>query len=741
MRITRTKTLLAIAIIVLLQSSFASADIWKKHINSNKADEILCNEDVLWVNSDGDSLVRWDLLSGEPVRFYDGHGLESSSINGMTFDSENKLIALIGSNIYYFEDGAFNFLTERYSYHEYLGYADGSILMGDFHDEGVYRFNGKSWEEIPELSEYRVRSFSENPFGGFWFITLDDDATVIYYNNGIELSFSEFEVTDSDSFNSFIERIYVDSKEAVWACLTGGVAWFDGEEWEQYYWNEDMRKVVFNAVEDIDGNLWFAASLDGLFKFDGEDFTNIPEYNNVDVLWVENDPTGGVWVGTEDSLEHFDGTVRTPYVISNLLPISNDLEAITIAPDGDLWCGDYLGDLALLHRNEWKTFRGRKLIASEDITGWLCSMHYSLFSGLWVGFANDLYNYNEEIWTSFKDILNPEIGTFYCDFLEGPDGEMWVSANSVTRTGLAKWDGNSWEFHHPTMSIPQRNDVMAFDPEGNLLFTSGSDLYKWDGNEWKIIKDYDDPDVPIDNFAGLTITAISDGTQWVGGGTGIIVFYEDEIVDWFTAEDGLPCESPEKPTSLGIQAIKQAADGTIWILTSNGLVHYDGVQFKTYTDEDAGFRFGSTAVEIDNTGRLFIISNSGLTEFTPTSVTLKMNLFAPGLMYKAGDAFSLSLNVNNYGPEETGDLYFVMMAPDGNLYSGLDWSEGVRPAGKNITIPEGFAMPMIEALKVTLPADKPMIGIPGKYYFALALADSGTTYFRAKAITSIDVVE
>ena len=722
--------------------SISSADIWKKHINSNKADEILCNDDVLWVNSDGDSLVLWDLTSGEPMRYYDGHGLESSSINGMTFDSENNLIARIGYNIYYFEDGAFNFLTERYSYYEYFGYADGSIIMGARYDEGVFKFDREKWEELPGLSEYNVYSdFWSDPRGGFWFNTLiDEEMHLIYYNGEVKLSFIRNEVTNIDK-PMLINQIYVDSKETVWACLRGGVAWFDGEGWMQYYWNEDMSNYVFNVVEDIDGNLWFSATLDGLFKFDGENLINIPEYDNVKVLWVENSPTGGVWVGTEDSLEFFDGTTRTPYIISNLLPISNNLEAITIAPDGDLWCGDYLGDLALLHRNEWKTFRGRKLIASEDITGWLCSMHYSLFSGLWVGFCANLYNYNQETWTSFKDILDPEIGTFCSDLLEGPDGEMWVSSNSVTRRGLAKWDGNSWEFHHPTMSIPQRNDVMAFDPEGNLLFTSGFDLYKWDGIEWKIIKDFNDEDVPIDNFGGLTITAMSDGTQWVGGGESILVFYEDKIVEWFTEENGFPCESPENPTSLGIQAIKQAPDGTVWILTTYGLIHYDGVQFKNHTNEDAGFRIGSTDLAIDSIGRIFIISNSGLTEFTPTSVTLKMNLFAPGLMYKAGDTFSLSLNVNNYGPDETGDLYFVMMTPDGRLYSGLDWTEGVRPAGKNITIPEGFAMPMIEALKVTLPADKPPIAMPGKYYFALSLADSGTTYFRAKAVTSIDVVK
>jgi len=82
-----------------------------------------------------------------------------------------------------------------------------------------------------------------------------------------------------------------------------------------------------------------------------------------------------------------------------------------------------------------------------------------------------------------------------------------------------------------------------------------------------------------------------------------------------------------------------------------------------------------------------------------------------------------------------------MMAPDGTLYSALDWSVGARPVASNMTIPEGFGMPMIQAINVTLPAASPPISMPGKYYFAIGLADTGTTYFRSKAITSIDVVE
>jgi len=445
-------------------------------------------------------------------------------------------------------------------------------------------------------------------------------------------------------------------------------------------------------------------------------------------------------VGTNKGLELYKDGKRELYRIDNLLPIANVISSMDIDPEGNLWCGDWHSDLAVFKRNTWHVFHGRQI---SDITiyylGTLNDLLMSESSGIWALYSKDLLRYFDGEWFSYAKMLEDfEIASLSA-IAEGPDGSIWVGASLgiFDKSILMKWDGEEWEsFQTPFEDVYEGINCIEFDNDGNLWLSSSQDLYFLDGRETHSfgIRDY------TDNTDCSALTAISDGTVWAGYQSEIFVLSEKSILKKFTREDGLPIDPSETDKWLGISEIKEAPDGSVWVVDRWGISQYDGIMFKPYYFGNNSFSV-SADLAVDKTGRIFISSSYGITEFTPTSVTLKMNLFAPGLMYKAGDMFSLSLNVNNYGPDETGDLYFVMMTPDGRLYSGLDWSEGVRPAGKNITIPEGFAMPMIEALKVKLPVSKPPIAMPGKYYFALALADTGTTYFRAKAITSIDVVE
>ena len=132
---------------------------------------------------------------------------------------------------------------------------------------------------------------------------------------------------------------------------------------------------------------------------------------------------------------------------------------------------------------------------------------------------------------------------------------------------------------------------------------------------------------------------------------------------------------------------------------------------------------------------------NGLVVFIPTSITLKMNLSTNKAVFKSGENLILNLSLSNEGPDETGDLYLVMLTPNGTIYSGLDWSKSVHPAAANFTIPEGFSLPETKVLEVTLPVDKPPITERGTYYFAIGLADTGSTYFRSMDISTFEVVD
>jgi ligand-binding sensor domain-containing protein len=737
------KSLVLFTAIILIYPVLCTCDIWREYINLNHADQILSNGSEVWVRAELGGLVNWDMDTGTPIRYYGGHGLpQNIGINNFIYDDQNRLIfSTTGKQIYRFENGAFNLLTEAPITIENMAYSDGTILIGSPNDAGLYKFDGETWESIPEFSSYGgLLSIAADPNGGFWTIALQySDWILIYYKDGIKKTFTKLEVTNDE--NMHMIYVNVDRTGIVWAMLGEGVAWYDGSSWKQYYYVKDMSQNYFkNAIRSSDGTVWVAGGFDGLFKYDGNQWTKLPQYQDEMVFWVA-EAQDGIWVGTPSSLDHFDGETRIPYTIANSIPLSNMIRTIDISPKGELWCGDVYGDIAFLHNNTWNSFRGAKISLKESKrTGSMECILASKGSGIWCGFHTEILRYYNDEWISYFDYLYPKIGMVYKTILEGPDGSIWVKANNGLNYGIAHWKNDNWDTYNQ-FYIGQGSNLMTFDSDGYLWVATGDGIYIWDNVEWKLQfknTDFLNSDYAHRDYVPYSLSGMNDGTVWGMSNKAIVVFKDREISRYFTADDGsLPLTFDG--VGLGLSYARQAPDNTIWVKAGDCLLHYDGSIFKKYDSSDSGFYIGGYDMKIDNEGNIFLPTNSGLIEFTPTSVTLKMSLFADQIAYKAGDKLNLSLMVNNYGPDETGDLYFVMLAPDGKFYSGLDWSQGVHPAASNLTIPANFSLPVTKLLSLTLPSTTPPISQPGKYYFAIALADTGTTYLRSKAIITVNV--
>ena len=727
-----------IFVMVLSLSMVASADIWKKHVNSNRCDNIIGNGKEVWVRSQLGGITRWDLSTIEPERFYDATGF-SNYVNCMTYDDQDRLLVVDNNKyIYRYEEGVFNYLTETpFGVDDNFAFADGSIIISDYvyNDQWVYMFDGEKWEEVPELSAYKVIHITSDPRGGYWIVTQSPEHAIVYVRDGWLRPFGLSRISGIDGLEesglNIISNVDVDSEGVVWVTLRGGIAWYEDEEWNQYYWDlVDMPYRDANVARDLDGIVWVAGWLDGLFRYDGSSWTNMEEYEGVKVLMVSAHPANGVWVGTEVCLEHFDGETRTPHMIDNLIPISNELKAISSGPDGELWVGDRSGDIAVLMHDKWTPYLGRVITGTEwENPGSLQTILASSSSGLWAGFEYDLIRYSGNLWTSYRSELVGESGLKCEKLVEGPGGEIWVSLRHG-QSNLACWSNERWTFYDKFAKD------MDFDPEGNPIILSSDGIEKLDGNSWSIV--FPKNQYPEKAIQTTTLSVMKNGYIWVGCTYCVFVLSDGEIVKYFDAETGLPGRGDD--SHIGVKAIKQGVDDTIWILLSTGIVNYDGINIKTYTHEEAGFYPGGVDMVIDKGGRLFMVGG-GITEFIPTSSTLKINLFTSGIAYKPGDKLMLNLLISNYGPDETGDLYFGMIAPDEAIYSLPGWSYGLNPIAENFTFPESFTMPIFEVVDVTLPSEKPPISQPGKYSFVVALADSGTTYFRAKALTTIEMVE
>lgn len=115
-------------------------------------------------------------------------------------------------------------------------------------------------------------------------------------------------------------------------------------------------------------------------------------------------------------------------------------------------------------------------------------------------------------------------------------------------------------------------------------------------------------------------------------------------------------------------------------------------------------------------------------------IQFELDILTDRKILKAGDQFSLSLKVKTASVRNTVDLYFLLINPPGDEYSGLTWSKGKNPAAFGLIIPPDFNLDLENLLTFSIPSEFPDIEMPGTYKFVIYATLTGTDKF----ISNID---
>jgi len=303
---------------------------------------------------------------------------------------------------------------------------------------------------------------------------------------------------------------------------------------------------------DHDGNMWFATTGEGLYRYNGQYFTQFTKDDGLSsntVNCVATDKAGNVWIGTDNGLCRYDGkTIRREMILTGrnaYLPGSIANNNIP-AKKNEVWC--------------------------------ILQDHKGI---LWFGTREGLYCYDGQTYSRFLDKPglqhkdSVQLTMVNC-LLEDRDGSMWIGSGMPPgMEGLFHYDGQTLSCTRPGGEGWIR--YLQQDKSGNVWIgcrTRG--IWRYDGKSFSRFTEGD----------GLGLAALSDraGNMWFSG---------IENNNGYSSEGGLWCYEGGKLKKIsdnglgnyGVWSMAQDKTGNIWLGTRNtGLWRYDGKEFTKYSE-------------------------------------------------------------------------------------------------------------------------------------------------------------
>ena len=216
---------------------------------------------------------------------------------------------------------------------------------------GVVHYTGDSvtyYSIAQGFGGQQITGIAEDLEKNLWFAT---DQGVVKYdwsmtdNGGLKfINFPSHVHFNGQRFWS----ISTDIKGNIWAGAERDIFQFDGKKWKTFALpypeiisgNFITGGTTWSILEDRDGNYWFSTNGHGVYKYDGNEFTQYAKIHGLagnSVNDILEDRNGNIWLATRDGgVSRFDGENFVNYTYKD--SIGND-EVCVIYEDkaGNIW--------------------------------------------------------------------------------------------------------------------------------------------------------------------------------------------------------------------------------------------------------------------------------------------------------------------------------------------------------------------------------------------------------------------
>jgi len=285
-----------------------------------------------------------------------------------------------------------------------------------------------------------------------------------------------------------------------------------------------------------------------------------------------------------------------------------------------------------------KSYTGKNGLANSIVNNvFLDSRGY-----LWFATQGGVSRFDGKVFVSYtsKEGLPGNDITYVC---EDSESNIWIATNGY---GVSKFDGQKFTNYSKKDGLGEDVVYKIFlDSKKKLWFaTFGGGISVYDGKNFKTYTTADG--LPCDEF--FTVTEDKFGTMWFGSrGKGVVKFQDGKFYS-YTKADGLsfdkvyslyfdksgklwigttaggictmfeqeikPFVIPGYETAL-IFGIIQDKHDFIWIATENGLIKYDGKNYKIFTESQGLIGSGISSVCEDYEGNIWLTTQTGVSMF------------------------------------------------------------------------------------------------------------------------------
>lgn len=299
-----------------------------------------------------------------------------------------------------------------------------------------------------------------------------------------------------------ITRNFIEDKDGnIWAASFGGVFRYDGESFTNV--TELISKGrFFDVLQDKNGAFWFTSIGEGAYHYGDKGFQNFTMRNGLlsnRVTEVYEDRSGTIWFGSEGGVNRYDGKAFQDFTVKDGLP-DNDVGTIIEDQSGTMWFGSRAGvatfdgdsfDIFYLKsssggQKENRPFSNTRCII-EDKKG-----------NIWIGGRDGLWRYNG---SELKQYTTHFVGHIY----EDRAGNIWTSSesNNASNWLLSRYDASALDAEIIAPTVVATDKFMVFgileDRNGNIWFGSNAanhfdgqkvtrfqrDL-EWQSEDWRI---------------------------------------------------------------------------------------------------------------------------------------------------------------------------------------------------------------------------------------------------------------